>query len=99
MYPKLNDYARSYIESTIREYKNIDSFTHQYLLSVNDIPKTEQQNIMDMLFENDVNFRELVRDYIDELLMDKVPEVESEDHRSHGLKPYTDPVNGENRWI
>ena len=80
----------------------IDSYAikgAEWYMSAGDIPRLEQDSLVDYLFNNDPVTREMLIERIQDLLDSRINDKQTKSNRDKGLKSYIDKINGETRFI
>jgi hypothetical protein len=93
----MNNNVRKYIDSLIRDH--VENNSINYELSIHDLSKHEKESFMDFIYDHDKHFQDIVHEYLDELIYERIGFVNSEDNYNRGLKPVNDPINGEIEWV
>lgn len=75
-------YIDKYIDRNILDEYAEKPFLNGYTLDVIDIPKNELSNLIELLLQRDPALREIVLDYVQEKIDERLPEFES-DRRYH----------------
>lgn len=81
----------------IREFAN--KIGNSYVVDIDGIETTLQKQFLDLLFEKDPVTKNIVLDRLQEVVDERIPWVESEDHYGQGLRPLLDAQTGEVIWL
>lgn len=89
----MNKYITKRIDDFIRENKTL--YNGNYWCESQQLSENELKNFVNSLMFFDDCFKEVVRDYLQELIDVRINIVQAEDNLDKGLIPRVDPINGE----
>jgi hypothetical protein len=89
---------RKYVERCLIDEYAIKNLQSGYSLDINDLPETEIQNFLDLLFKNDPILQEAIKDRMQDLINQRISFVELQARYDSGLMPIHDKVTGEVTW-
>ncbi len=88
----------SYIDRCLIDEYAHKSFKNGYSLDLDSLPEHEIYNFLEKLMENDTKVRDLVRYEMQQLIDNRLPEVEAEDRKASGYRIVRDYQTGETSW-
>ena len=92
----MNNHLSNIIDSIIRSHTT--KLNGEYYCDVQDMSEHDVKLLSQTLFSFDTHFKEIVKDYIDDLLQSRIIFVQHEDYKERGLKQRVDKINGEITW-
>lgn len=92
----MNKYIENIIDSIIR--KNSENINGNYYCELQSLSECEIRNLSLTLFNHDEGFKDIVKDYIHDLIEQRLGFVQAEDNYHSGLVPSCNDVNGEITW-
>jgi hypothetical protein len=92
----MNNHLSNIIDSIIRSH--VTKVNGEYYCESQDMSEHDIKNLVSTLFNFDTHFKEIVKDYIDDLIQSRILYVQHQEYREKGLRPVIDNINGEVTW-